>query len=355
MSGNPRITFGMIVLNGEPFISYNLRSLYPFAHQIVVVEGACPAAACVATPDGHSTDTTLETIRAFKREEDPDGKVILVTAEEEGHPNGFWPGEKHEQSQAYAKRATGEWLWQVDVDEFYTRGAVEQILAFLEKHPDTTSVYLSQVTFWGGLEYACDSWYLRRGLGIECPRIFRWGEGYSYASHRPPTVKNADGNNVSVQVRVGGSQMRRADVYFFHYSLMFPVQVRQKGEYYRNAPHAKREKWDRWMADSFFTLRKPYHVHNMYEYPSWLCRFKGEHPAQVIQMMTDINDGKVTCELRPTEDIEELLNSWWYPIGRLGLVLLEPVGRAYRQAARLQRVPGKLQKLLRSSVQGKKN
>ena len=27
----PRITFGMIVLNGEPFLEYNLRSLYPFA------------------------------------------------------------------------------------------------------------------------------------------------------------------------------------------------------------------------------------------------------------------------------------------------------------------------------------
>jgi hypothetical protein len=41
---NIKITFGMIVLNGEPFIGNNLRSLYPFAHQIVVVEGACPVA-----------------------------------------------------------------------------------------------------------------------------------------------------------------------------------------------------------------------------------------------------------------------------------------------------------------------
>ena len=44
-----KITFGMIVLNGEPFIRYNLQALYPFAYQIIVVEGATIAAANVAT------------------------------------------------------------------------------------------------------------------------------------------------------------------------------------------------------------------------------------------------------------------------------------------------------------------
>ena len=28
----PKVTFGIIVLNGEPFVRYCLRSLYPFAH-----------------------------------------------------------------------------------------------------------------------------------------------------------------------------------------------------------------------------------------------------------------------------------------------------------------------------------
>ena len=62
----PKVTFGIIVLNGEPFTRYCLRSLYPFAHEILVVEGAAPAAAKVATPDGHSTDGTLETLYRFK-------------------------------------------------------------------------------------------------------------------------------------------------------------------------------------------------------------------------------------------------------------------------------------------------
>ena len=72
MNAFPRITFGMIVLNGEPFLRYNLRALYPFAHQIIVVEGAAPGAAAIATPDGHSRDGTLHTLRLFREKEDPE-------------------------------------------------------------------------------------------------------------------------------------------------------------------------------------------------------------------------------------------------------------------------------------------
>src|SRR3546814_19343546 len=73
---SPRITFGMIVLNGEPFLRYNLRSLYPYAHQIIVAEGAAPGARNIATPQGHSRDGTLEVLRRFKQEEDPEDKEI---------------------------------------------------------------------------------------------------------------------------------------------------------------------------------------------------------------------------------------------------------------------------------------
>ena len=51
----PRITFGIIVLNGEPFTRYNLQALYPFAHEIIVVEGASLRAAPAATPTGQQS------------------------------------------------------------------------------------------------------------------------------------------------------------------------------------------------------------------------------------------------------------------------------------------------------------
>jgi len=38
-------------------------------------------------------------------------------------------------SEAYAKRATGDWLWQVDADEFYLPGDMEQIVSLLHSQP----------------------------------------------------------------------------------------------------------------------------------------------------------------------------------------------------------------------------
>ncbi len=151
----PRMTFGLIVLNGEPFTRYCLRALYPFAHQIIVVEGACEAAAEIATPDGHSNDGTLQTLQRFKAEEDPQGKVQIVRRE------GFW-SEKDEQSQAYAERASGDYLWQVDIDEFYQPEDLRVVLGMLHDDPGITAVSFEQITFWGRFDYVADGWYLRR-------------------------------------------------------------------------------------------------------------------------------------------------------------------------------------------------
>lgn len=99
---NPKITFGIIVLNGEPFTKYCLRQLYPFAYEIIVVEGASQYAKDAADENGHSLDGTLEALYEFKEQEDPEDKVQIITRD------GFW-SEKDEQSKAYAERAMGDY------------------------------------------------------------------------------------------------------------------------------------------------------------------------------------------------------------------------------------------------------
>src|SRR3546814_2387385 len=89
-------------------------------------------------------------------EEDPEDKVVIVTAEDEGHPDGFWPGEKDEQSRAYAKRATGNYLWQIDVDEFYRSEDIEAVIAMLRSIPEVATISFRQITFWGGFDYIAD-------------------------------------------------------------------------------------------------------------------------------------------------------------------------------------------------------
>jgi hypothetical protein len=326
--GNPRITFGVIVLNGEPFTAYTLRSLYPFAHEIIVVEGAAPAALNIATADGHSRDGTLQALRRFKAEEDPDGKVSIVTAEDEGHPNGFWPGEKHEQSRAYAKRATGDYLWQVDIDEFYRAEEMARVVAMLRADPTITAVTFKQLTFWGGLGYRTDGWYLRRGATYY-HRLFKWGPGHEYATHRPPTVLDPEGRDLRAGNWLRGEEMARQGIHLYHYSLLLPKQVIEKCDYYGNVTWAKRPGAIAWAQDAFLRLGRPYRVHNVYDHPSWLERYAGPHPAEIERMVDDLARERPR-ELRATDDIERLLSTWWYPLGRQLLIGLDPIDRRLR-------------------------
>ncbi|MCL5102494.1 MAG: glycosyltransferase family 2 protein [Armatimonadetes bacterium] len=325
---DPRITFGMIVLNGEPFTIYNLRSLYPFAHEIIVVEGACPSAKNIATENGHSRDGTLEILRRFQVQEDPDHKLTIVTAEDEGHPDGFWT-EKDEMSQAYARRATGNYLWQVDSDEFYKSEDMTRVISMLRHDPGITAVSFRQISFWGGFDYIVDGIYLRGGAEIY-HRLFQWGPGYTYVKHRPPTVHDSQGRDLRDLGYVSGYDLEKQGIVMHHCSLLFPKQVTEKCDYYSNVDWTNRRKALEWADDVFFNLRRPYRVHNVYEHPSWLERFEGTHPEQILAMRNDIESGRLGIHLRRTDDIERLLSSPTYRCGRFVLKSASPVYCAMR-------------------------
>lgn len=323
----PRVTFGIIVLNGEPFVRHTLRALYPFAHQIVVVEGAVPAAATEATPDGHSCDGTRDAIARFRADEDRDGKVTLVTAEDDGHPDGWWRGEKDEQSRAYATRATGEYLWQVDVDEFYLPADMTRVLDLLAADPSIDTVTFEQRTFWGGLDYWTDGWYLRRGAA-HYHRLFRWRPGFTYDTHRPPTVRDARGRDLRDGHWITGTQSAQLGIRLFHYSLLLPQQVIGKCSYYARATWTNRPGASLWADEVFLQLRRPYRVHNVPEYPAWLERHEGPHPPEVTRMVAELR-ASTPHRLRATGDIERLLASRGYRAGRLALKWLDHLDRRW--------------------------
>lgn len=331
----PKVSFGIIVLNGEPFTRYCLRALYPFAHEIIVVEGAAPGAASVATPDGHSTDGTLETLRRFQAEEDPEGKLRLITRD------GFW-SEKDEQSQAYAAVATGDYLWQVDIDEFYAPEAMRAVLELLARRPEVAAVSFRELKFWGWFDYTVDGWHSRRGANLY-HRLFRWGPGYRYVTHRPPTVVDAAGRDLRTLGYLSGDELARQGIMLYHYALVFPKQVLGKSAYYGRAAWAGRPESQRWAEECWLRLGRPYRVHNVYTQPSWLERYAGCHPPQIESLRADLEAGRLPVERRATDDIERLLRAPWYPLGRAALKALErplrPLDRpARRWRARLARL-----------------
>lgn len=304
----PKVTFGVIVLNGEPFTRYCLRALYPFAHEIIVVEGANVNSASIATPEGHSIDGTLDTLLDFKAREDPENKVKIITRD------GFWI-EKDEQSQAYAKLATGDYLWQVDIDEFYHSKDMITVLNMLKNDPDIAAISFKLITFWGGFDYITDGWYLLKGAEI-IHRLFKWGEGYQYITHRPPTVHDNFGRNLHALKWIRGDQLSKQGILLHHYSLVFPKQVLEKCKYRQNAIKTSHARTGcSWAERNFFKLNNPYRVHNVHNYPSWLKRFEGEHPSCIQQLKEDIERGVVKVELRDNGDVERLLDSRSYKLG----------------------------------------
>lgn len=304
-----RITFGMIVFNGEPFIKYNLSSMYPLAHQIIVVEGACRSSASVAGPDGHSTDGTLESLYRFKRDLDPENKVTIVTAGDEGYLDGFWP-EKDEMSRAFAKRATGNYLWQLDSDEFYHEDQTARLMNILRtQRPDMVS--FPMITFWGSPDYVVDGFYFIRDKHDQIPRLFAWGPGYTYATHRPATVLDEKGIDLRKKFWLQASELQRMQIYMYHYSLLFPHQVFSKVRYYKDRLNSRIDTWE---ESVFLRLEKPFRVHNVYQHIGWLERFNGENPAAIRAMMADIQNKTIKVAQRDCADVENLITKRYYKI-----------------------------------------
>jgi hypothetical protein len=319
------VTFGIIVLNGEPFTRYCIHSLYPHAHEIIVVEGACLAARNVATKDGHSRDNTLNILKNLKEFEDPSGKIKIVTAEDEGHPDGFWPGEKLEQSQAYAKRTTGDYLWQVDIDEFYQDKDIQRVKDLLSGDTTITCISFKQLSFWGGFEYLVDSWYLKRFLS-EIYRVFKWGQGYNYITHRPPTVINNAGISLKDINCLSSDKTERLGIYMYHYSFVFPKQIDEKVEYYHNVDWAKQNKTKWWAEEVYYKFKFPCKAFINTDYPGWIEKIDTRHPIQIQHLINDLEVAFPGINLRPTNDLESKTNSQFY---RLSIVILKVIYPVY--------------------------
>ena len=132
----------------------------------------------------------------------------------------------------------------------------------------------------------------------------------------------------------------------FHYALLFPWQVEQKVRIYRDEKPDECGEIVDWAERAYFTLERPYRVHNLYRSPSWLERYSGEHPPQVVEMMDDVLAGRTTASVRDCDDVERLLGLWWYPVGRAGLMAGDYIDRCLK-SARYRASHSRLMRLMR--------
>ncbi|MCX6345969.1 MAG: tetratricopeptide repeat protein [Armatimonadetes bacterium] len=97
-----KYSFGIMVSNANEPIESALKSIYDIAHEIIVLEG--PVGDCASKTSG---DKAIKMIQEFP---DPDNKMSVV--------RGKW-ADKTEQSNAYMKMATGDYVWEINPGETY--------------------------------------------------------------------------------------------------------------------------------------------------------------------------------------------------------------------------------------------
>jgi hypothetical protein len=70
-------------------------------------------------------------------------------------------------------------------------------------------------------------------------------------------------------------------------------------------------------------------VHNVYTHPSWLEHFKGTHPPQIDALRHDLDTGRIQIEMRQNDDVETMIDSFWYRSGRIWLKAIFPLSRKW--------------------------
>ncbi len=217
----PKFSFVMIVLNGMPFIEYSLRSVYEFAHEIIIVEGAVEQCMFAANPDGSSKDGTVDLVKSFP---DPAGKIKFL--------QGKWP-EKCEMQNEALKHVTGDYVWLIDSDEVYKREHLDKIKRILIDDPSITQVNFIPDNFWKGLDYIFVS---PRFFEPPCHyrRLFKHVRGAVFTSVFPPTMVWPNSEHTTEQMHLlDGQTTREMGVVPYHYSYVLDGQVQQKIELYR--------------------------------------------------------------------------------------------------------------------------
>ena len=289
-----KIAFGMIVFNGGFVLEECLKSVYPFAHQILIAEG--PVGYWQSQGFTTSTDETNEILQSFP---DPEGKITIVRGQY---------SEKDEQCSAYMKHLdpSCDYVWNLDSDEIFKPEDIETIIKLLTDHRFTTAGFQS-CSFYGGFD---------RILGgfeenAEFRRICKVYPGSRWKTHSPPTRAHPS-PHAWPESRMDFKWLwENHGIRMYHYSYVFPDQVYNKVQYYKAAVSM-----DNCIDDYFSNVYLPWvtsedngkesienHYNGVHEFKPQFrgeCRtkmFDAEHP-QIVQENMEFLKQRFDSQLR---------------------------------------------------------
>lgn len=283
-----KIAFGMIVFEGDYVLESCLESVYPYASQILISEG--PVKFWQERGRTTSEDDTNKILKNFP---DPENKITVV--------HGQF-SEKDDQCNAYMAHLNDDidYVWNLDSDEVYKKSDIEKIIDILEKEK-YSSVSVRSASFFGGFDRIMGAFEEQKD---NFRRIFRVSPGAVWLTHRPPTIKHPADYTGPVNKHLDSEELYfKYGVQMYHYSYTFPLQVKNKLEYYK----AKVSK-DRCLDNYYENLYSPWvngglakkfeiemnHM-GVHEFkketriPCFTKRFIEEHPESIKKRWIDLN------------------------------------------------------------------
>lgn len=279
-----KLTFGIIVLNGDFFLKQVLESIYPYAHRICIAEG--PVKYWRDKGVMMSTDDTLNIIRNFP---DPKGIIKLTS-------RGYI--EKHDQCQAWFQDVPQDtdYVFCVDSDEVHKPEHIERLIQYLEeKQP--SSVGFKSDSFYGGFDRIIGGFERDHSF----KRVLKHIPGCYYRTHRQPTLATKNGDIAGRDI-LGNQLYEETGITMAHYSYVSPKGVYEKLQYYEDAiiskgnciPNYFNDVWLKWVnrpdlrqqiEDKWKGVQefKPESRGEAYTIP-----FEGTHPQIILRDMVEL-------------------------------------------------------------------
>lgn len=215
-----KITYGIIVIDGMPFIKHQLNLIYENAHQIIICEGGDDKWNEINNYR-RSKDGTIEFIKSYP---DPKNKIKLIIKN--------WSN-KNEMCHEYSKQATGDIIWHIDVDEFVDPASISTIKELLINH---SVVSIPNLVFWGDTSTITEvkngnSW---NKYWFNFERIFKRDPRY-YINHIPDRGYYNPKNGAILQgVMAPQNILFEKNIFTYHFSYVLPENVKMKLKYYNH-------------------------------------------------------------------------------------------------------------------------
>ena len=79
-----------------------------------------------------------------------------------------------------------------------------------------------------------------------------------------------------------------------------------------------------WLAN-WETLADPFRLQSDFEYRTWLKRYRGPHPPEIVKLRAECEQGRTAATLRDNADLRRLMRSWRYRFRRLFVAMWQRV------------------------------